>query len=114
MRHCQRADTHKGVFDNWLVKTDPPLTPEGEKQAKILAKYYTDYWKANNMTFDKVIIETSPFMRCIQSASALADGLNVPEIEINFMAGEHLYARDFAEYSPVPVLNSVTTPLDDE
>ena len=65
MRHCQRADTHKGVFDNWLVKTDPPLTPEGEKQAKLLAKYYTDYWKTNNMTFDKVIIETSPFMRCI-------------------------------------------------
>lgn len=30
MRHCQRADTHKGVFNNWLVDKDPPLTPEGE------------------------------------------------------------------------------------
>lgn len=65
------------------------------------------------MTFDKVIIETSPYMRCIQSAAALADGLNIPEIEINFMIGEHLYARDYAEFSPVPTLNSVTTPLDD-
>ena len=29
------------------------------------------------------------------------------------MAGEHLYERDFKEYDPVPVLNSVTTSLED-
>ena len=66
------------------------------------------------MSFDKVIIETSPFMRCIQTATAVAEGLNVPEVEINFMLGEHLDIRNYAEFNPVPTLNSVTTSLDDE
>ena len=65
------------------------------------------------MKFDKIIIECSPYMRCIQSASYIANGLNIPEIEINFMAGEHLYARDFEEYDPTPVLNSVVHKMDD-
>ena len=43
------------------------------------------------MTFDKIVIETSPFMRCIQTASQIADVLNVNEVELNFMASEHLY-----------------------
>lgn len=60
------------------------------------------------MKFDKIIIETSPFIRCVQSASNIASVLGVPEVEINFMIGEHLYARDFAEYDPIPRLNTVT------
>ena len=108
MRHAQRADCHKGTFDNWLVEKDPPLTPEGQKQAYFAGQYLKEYFEMNNMKFDKIIIETSPFIRCVQSASNIASVLGVPEVEINFMIGEHLYARDFAEFDPIPTLNTVT------
>lgn len=59
------------------------------------------------MKFDKIIIESSPFVRCIQTAAKIADGLGVEEVRINYLACEHLYARDFSEYNPLPELNSV-------
>lgn len=37
----------------------------------------------------------------------MAKELDVPEVEINFLCSEHLYARDFAEFDPIPTLNSV-------
>jgi broad specificity phosphatase PhoE len=59
------------------------------------------------MKFDKIIIESSPFVRCIQTAAKIADGLGVEEVRINYLACEHLYSRDFKEYNPLPELNSV-------
>jgi phosphohistidine phosphatase SixA len=55
------------------------------------------------MKFDKIIIECSPFMRTMQTASSIAEALGVEEVEINYLSTEHLYT-DFPDANPVPNL----------
>jgi len=42
------------------------------------------------MNFDQIIIECSPFLRCIQTASLIAEKLKVKKVEINWLISEHL------------------------
>lgn len=52
------------------------------------------------MKFDKIIIETSPFIRCVQTAAWIAAGLNVDEVELNLAASEHMSTHDFPDGDP--------------
>ena len=42
------------------------------------------------MNFDKIIIESSPFLRCMQTASRIAEQLRVKKVEVNWLITEHL------------------------
>lgn len=65
-----------------------------------------EYFEKLGVTFDKIVIETSPFMRCVQTASEIALALGVKEVEINYLVAEHLSERDFGKYNPLPKLQT--------
>lgn len=56
------------------------------------------------MKFDKILLMTSPFLRCIQTADGIAQELNHYDIEVNWLICEHLQTMDFPDYDPLPHL----------
>ena len=53
------------------------------------------------MKFDKIIIETSPFLRCMQTAAQVAKALNHPKVVINYRLSEML---NLFKDNPLPSL----------
>ena len=67
IRHGERGDSVPGFkVEN---KDDPLLTPKGMKQAFATGVYLKKYFKDNNLLFDKIIIESSPFIRCMMTSA---------------------------------------------
>lgn len=65
VRHGQRED------ENLTEKLpDPKITDEGANQAKVTGTYLKFLFMQNFI--EQVIIECSPFLRCLQTASAIA------------------------------------------
>ena len=85
IRHGERVD-HIPNYNPADIPNehDPSLTDFGFEQAKLTGKYLKEYFDTNGMNFDKVIIECSPFIRTMQTASQIARELNVPTITYNF------------------------------
>lgn len=79
LRHGERADAVKS--ENWkdpVYPYDPPLTVLGHEQAKEAAiRIHSSLSSA-----EKVRVVCSPFLRCIQTATHVADELNISKIEI--------------------------------
>ena len=61
IRHGERADDIPG-FVYSQHKYDVPLTPKGLEQAKTTGKFLKKYLLTRNYKFDKIIIESSPFL----------------------------------------------------
>jgi broad specificity phosphatase PhoE len=53
-------------------KVDPPLTPNGIRQAEQTGRYLKEYFEEEGLAFDKIIIESSPFLRTMMTASQIA------------------------------------------
>ena len=66
VRHGERADSAGKPVSNYC---DPPLTPTGISQAQVTGKFFkkqlNDIEKRLGKKFDSVLIESSPFVRCI-------------------------------------------------
>ena len=79
VRHGQRADDPLAM-DSVPIELDfdPPLSKNGILQAKLTGRYLretiTNIERMSNIP-KKVIVLSSPFLRCIQTAIHLADGL---------------------------------------
>ena len=82
--------------------SDPPLAGRGVEQAWGTGEFLDSYFR-ENYKFDKIIIETSPFLRCMMTASRIAAPLGVTSIKINYNACDTL---DNFQYktNPVPAL----------
>lgn len=48
---------------------DLPLSELGMKQAIETGEYLREYFEDNNFNFNKIIIDSSPFLRCMQTAA---------------------------------------------
>ena len=59
--------------------------------------------------YARVIIETSPFLRCMETAAAIAKELNVEEITVNYKWGEIMKYGIFPYGSPIAKLIVNTT-----
>lgn len=53
--------------------------------------------------FDQIVIETSPFMRCIQTACLIAEKLGVKEIKINYLSSE-IQTKNHFDECPIKIL----------
>ncbi|TNV76018.1 hypothetical protein FGO68_gene2757 [Halteria grandinella] len=89
IRHGERADLapEKGVA--YDVKNDPPLTDLGIKQAQ-----HTGQWLRNyimEQKFDEIVIECSPFIRTMQTASHIAQSIKHPCVTVKYQYSEWLY-----------------------
>lgn len=56
-----------------------------------LGEFLNKYFIENGYKFDKVIIETSPFVSCIMTASHLAKILGCGEVNINYRASKIIF-----------------------
>ena len=55
------------------------------------------------MDFDKIVIKSSPFIRCIMTAATIANQLDQAIVEIEPLASEILLATMY-ESNPIPLL----------
>lgn len=83
----------------------------GEQQAAFAGTYFREYFEKNQLQFDKIVIDCSPFMRCIQTANGIAEGLGVKEININHLYVEHFRPMDYKLDDPV--LHIMVNSMDD-
>ena len=67
-------------------KQDPGLTPLGINQAIETGIYLKEYLFKNK--YDIILIESSPYLRCLQTAKEVANILDVKSIKMNYLAGE--------------------------
>ena len=66
IRHGERMDMVENMpFKN---KCDPPLSPLGVEQAAVTGRFLKKYFSDNGFHFDKIIVETSPFIRCMMTS----------------------------------------------
>jgi broad specificity phosphatase PhoE len=70
IRHGERADKIPGL--KYRNHVDPPLTQMGLLQAEFTGRYFKDLFEKSKFDFDKVIIETSPFLRCLMTSGQIA------------------------------------------
>jgi len=59
------------------------------------------YWKENEYAFDEIIIECSPFLRCLMSAAWLANELGVKTVYINYNLNQHLSYMNCGNINPM-------------
>ena len=101
VRHGERIDYTKEVNPHNLKNPlDPSLSSLGLSQAERTGEFFAKYCpkKTSSIStdenfhhgFDTYVIETSPMLRCIQTAAKIASKLGVKKIKINYMATEFL------------------------
>ena len=70
------------------------LSPRGEQQSvesgDFIRQEKERIEKLEGRKFDRIIIDSSPFIRCLQTASRIALPLGVEEVEINCLHFESL------------------------
>lgn len=101
IRHGERAD-HVANCPS-PNGSDPPLTPDGFNQATLTGQFLCQYFQKNNMKFDKVIIETSPFIRTMMTAGQIAKAGLVKDVTVNYQASELLETYLFRK-DPLPLI----------
>ena len=103
IRHAERCDKSYCTYEKARVanKEDPPITKIGISQAQLCGKRLTE--QLCDVT-NSIVIETSPYLRCIQTASIIAKELRVRQITVSYKWGEWLYYRSFPDGSPVSQL----------
>ena len=68
------------------IDGDPPLTRNGIDQAQKTGEYLKEVLSQRGFT--KFVIYSSPFLRCLQTASEVATVLEVRDINLDFLISE--------------------------
>ena len=53
-----------------------------------MKKYLAEIEKEEGRKFDEVIVEASPFVRCLSTAARIAKPLGIKKIPINYLMSE--------------------------
>lgn len=101
IRHGERCDNSKLIEEQNRVTTecDPPLTKLGLSQAHMCGKYLRKHLERGN--YDHIIIESSPFLRCMETSAAIAKELGKSKVKVNYRWSEWLKEKFFPKGSPV-------------
>ena len=81
---------------------DPTLTEKGLKQALEVGHFLEE--KLRNEGVTEIIIECSPFIRTIQTASQIAKALNIPKITTNYLFSEWQNKWHY-KHNPLPFID---------
>jgi len=102
VRHGERADfpTVSQQSVDYEYEYDPPLTPFGLTQATKTGEFIRDEYRHQNADF---IIYSSPFLRCLQTASNIAKQLDTTQVTIEDGFCEYLSSYWYNE-DPLPIL----------
>ena len=104
IRHGERTDKTEDLDERERIvnKWDPPLTKIGVSMAHLCGRSLR--LKLEKLGYEKVIIEVSPFLRCMETAAAIAKELNIDEVSVNYKWGEWLDLKYYPVCSPIPSL----------
>ena len=80
---------------------DPPLTSLGKDQAKQTGLFLKKYLDENDYTH--IFIESSPYLRALQTASEVAQVLDIQSIRVNYIYSEWMKAKFFTS-NPIDTL----------
>jgi len=61
----------------------------------VTGRYLKQYFEENKLSFDEIVVECSPFIRTIQTASEVARELGVKKLTVNYRFSEYLSFEDF-------------------
>ncbi|CDW77202.1 UNKNOWN [Stylonychia lemnae] len=102
IRHGERADKHpeRNVEIEEIV--DAPLTPIGIQQAYETGLFMKQY--INEHQFEEVILESSPFLRVMMTASQIAKQLDKDRINVNYDFREWCDGEYYSNENPLPKL----------
>ena len=64
------------------------------QQAEETGRFFKDYLESHPY-LEKVVIETSPFMRTMQTAAGIARVLGMPKVKINYTYCEWMSGKVF-------------------
>ncbi|CDW81206.1 UNKNOWN [Stylonychia lemnae] len=98
VRHGQRADYAIDESIVYDISHDPPLTREGMWQAKLTGEALKKQFLEGG--FEKVIIESSPFLRCIMTAAQICKEFQIDQFDINYIFSEKLTPNIYT-YNPI-------------
>lgn len=98
VRHSEREDHH---LPPNAKAVDPKITAHGVRQAEATGKYLKAVLEEQKIT--EIIIESSPFIRCLQTASLIAKELGKTQVKVNFLVCE-LLGNFLFEINPFPLL----------
>ena len=101
IRHGERTDCSNLPEERARIENiyDCPLTYLGVSQAHITGQYLKQYLARGN--YQRIILESSPLLRTLETATAIAKELGVQEININYHVFEWLSEDIFPEGCPV-------------
>lgn len=77
---------------------DPPLTKRGLDQAIKTGQFLREYFIQNKYHFTDVIINSSPYIRTIMTASGIAQGLFGDQHEVKIQIDSHLMSLDIRQF----------------
>ena len=102
IRHGERSDQvyEKDVgnpaYRNQIAH-DPFLTETGLKQVEAAGHYFKERIKAvekeNGINFDEIRVESSPFLRTLQTAAGVAKAVDLPNVHIEYRVCGYLVHR---------------------
>ena len=100
-RHGERCDNSEIPQERARIENvaDPPLSNLGVSQAHVTGEYLRTYLAENGI--ENIIIESSPLLRTLETAAAIAHELKVAQIRINYRAFEWMSSRIFPDNCPV-------------
>ena len=101
IRHGERADLAPEKNVEYDVKCDPPLTPLGVTQVEETGHYLKRYVEQHK--FDEVVIECSPFIRTVQTATILAKTMGHTKVTLKYDYHEWMHPA-FYDENPMPQL----------
>ena len=93
-------------------KIDDPLTCLGVSQGHVTGRYLK-MWLRNGV-YDKITIESSPFLRTLQTAAIIAEELGVEEVKVNYKAFEWLNDHQFKNMAVMETLTLVKSSVEEE
>lgn len=77
----------EGVYQN-DTNHDPSLTSNGLEQAQRAGAYFKrrirQVSRDQNVNFDEIIVESSPFLKCLQTATAIASVNSIPNVHVQY------------------------------
>ena len=101
IRHGERTDSSNLAEERARVENphDCPLTNLGVSQAHVTGQYLKEYLSRGG--YSDIVLESSPLLRTLETAAAIAHELGIGEIRVNYRLFEWLKPEFFPDGCPV-------------